>query len=142
LLRGGCVGRRRDFRVALVGLGRLRLGLVDELAIDLDPADEQQAGLEAYTLLAGTLPLGIGEGIGPQVAQTEADHHLLLGVNRLDAAAHQVLRFRTRYARVETHVRDIIAGTVQGCDVAGQERIAFLGLHFADAIEVPEAGDV
>jgi hypothetical protein len=24
----------------------------------------------------------------------------------------------------------------------GQERIAFLGLHFADAIEIPESGDV
>src|SRR3546814_13025599 len=66
----------------------------------------------------------------------------LLGVDRLNAAAHQVLRFRSRYARVETHIRDFIAGTVQGCDVAGQERIAFLGLHFADAIEIPEAGDV
>ncbi|CEG50940.1 conserved hypothetical protein [Stutzerimonas xanthomarina] len=142
LLRGGRVGRHRDFRVALVGLGRLGFGLVDELAVDLDPTDEQQAGLEAHPLLAGTLALGVGEGVGPQVAQAEADHHLLLGVDRLNAAAHQVLRFRTRYARVETHIRDVIAGTVQSRDVAGQERIAFLGLHFADAIEIPEAGDV
>ncbi|MPM74324.1 hypothetical protein SDC9_121311 [bioreactor metagenome] len=142
LLRGGRVGRHRDFRVALVGLGRLGFGLVDELAVDLDPTDEQQAGLEAHPLLAGTLALGVGEGVGPQVAQAEADHHLLLGVDRLNAAAHQVLRFRTRYARVETHIRDVIAGTVQSRDVAGQERIAFLGLHFADAIEIPEAGNM
>src|SRR3546814_6422657 len=77
------------FRVAFVGLGRLGFGLVDELAVDLDPTDEQQAGLEAHTLLAGTLALGVGEGVGPQVAQAEADHHLLLGVDRLNAAAHQ-----------------------------------------------------
>src|SRR3546814_20012184 len=75
----GRVGRHRDFRVAFVGLGRLGFGLVDELAVDLDPTDEQQAGLEAHTLLAGTLALGVGEGVGPQVAQAEADHNLLLG---------------------------------------------------------------
>src|SRR3546814_5356893 len=91
------------FRVAFVGLGRLGFGLVDELAVDLDPTDEQQAGLEAHTLLAGTLALGVGEGVGPQVAQAEADHHLLLGVDRLNAAAHQVLRFR----RSEEHTSEL-----------------------------------
>src|SRR5690606_6174058 len=58
------------------------------------------------------------------------------------AAAHQVLRFRSRYARVEAHIRDVVDGAIERCNVAGQEGIAFLGFHFADAIEIPEAGDV
>jgi hypothetical protein len=41
-------------------------------------------------------------------------------------------------------IRGVAVGTVQRRDVAGQERSAFPGLHFANAIEVeiPEAGDV
>src|SRR3546814_11451196 len=71
----GRVGRHRDFRVAFVGLGRLGFGLVDELAVDLDPTDEQQAGLEAHTLLAGTLALGRSEErrVGKEGVSTRRD---------------------------------------------------------------------
>ena len=64
------------------------------------------------------------------------------GLDGGDATADQVLRFAAGYAHVETAVLRLIAGTIERCDVAGQEGIAFLGLHFADAIEIPEAGDV
>jgi hypothetical protein len=53
-----------------------------------------------------------------------------------------MLCFAARNTHVETAVFRGIARTIERCDVAGQEGIAFLGLHFADAIEIPEAGDV
>ena len=50
---------------ASVGFG---LGLVNELAVDLDPTDEQQAGLEAHPCSPARFP-GVGKGVGPQVAR-------------------------------------------------------------------------
>lgn len=59
------------------GLGGLRLGLVDHVAVDLDPADIPQTSLDTDALFAGALTFFIGEDVGPQIAQAKADQHLL-----------------------------------------------------------------
>ena len=101
------------------------------------PTDEQQAGQEAHTLLAGTLPLGVGEGVGPGSPRRNP-------IITFFSASTASMQRRTRCCasapdtRVSKRTYETSSlGPFRGRDVAGGERIAFLGLHFADAIEIP-----
>src|SRR5690606_3475924 len=140
-LRGGSLfqgGVRRRHG----GVGRPGFGLVDQLAINLDPADEQQPRLEADAYLTGALAARVGEGVGPQIAEAKADQHLALRGDGRQAAAHQLLRFAPADAYVETAILHAVGGTVQRRDVGRQKGFAFPGRHFANAIEVAQTADV
>ncbi len=50
-----------------------RLGLVDLLAIDLDPADEQQPGLQTDAVRTGVLAFLVDKGVGIQITESKAD---------------------------------------------------------------------
>src|SRR5690606_29419160 len=83
-----------------------------------------------------------GEDVGPQVAKTESDQHFAFGLDGLFATADQMLCFSPRNTHVETAVFGLVARTIERCDIAGEKGITFLGLHFANAIEVSKTDDV
>src|SRR5690606_6672272 len=97
------------------------LRLVDQLTVHLDPADEQQAGLEADASLADLVTLGVGESIGPQVADSEADQDLLILLHGVLVLPDQRLGLFAADTAVEAGVHHIVGGTGQRRDVARQE---------------------
>ncbi len=81
LLRLFLIQRLINTRLSLIVSGRggiFRLRFVNQLAVNFDPADEEQTAFEACAGLALLVAFIIGESVSPDVADSEGDEHLLL----------------------------------------------------------------
>lgn len=127
-------------------MGRLHrgfdLGLIDQLLVDFDPRDEQQACFETDARLARLVSFRVRELVDPEIAEAKPDQHFALGLDGLFASSDQMLRIGAGDLHIEATILDVVAGTAECGNIAGEEGITFPGPHFADAIEVAQTGDM
>ena len=116
-----------------------RLRFVHQLAVDFDPADEEQTAFEACAGLAFLLAFIISESISPDVADSEGDEHLLFSFNGLLAAFNQRFCLGTDNVAVDVGVLGFISCTVQSCNGDTGEGFALAGTDFTDTVEVADA---
>ncbi|RML44463.1 hypothetical protein ALQ97_200174 [Pseudomonas savastanoi pv. glycinea] len=84
----------------------------------------------------------IEEGINPQVADAKRQQHLFLGIDGIHVEANQTFSFASSDLAIEAGVFHCIASTVQGCNIAGHERLAAANLYFTHTVEIANTGGV
>lgn len=84
----------------------------------------------------------VGEGIRPDVADTEGNQNLLLGIDCFHATADKLFSLGADHFAVDVGVLHAVSRAMEGCDGYGEERITFADFHFANAIEVADTGGV
>jgi hypothetical protein len=91
-----------------------------------------------------SLPVALfeGEHFGIDVGDPEADDHGLVGRNIVFQALDDRLSVSTADTAVELRVADVTVAAAEGSHGAGQELLALLRLHGANAIEIADAFDV
>ncbi|MNG03840.1 hypothetical protein D3C84_869360 [compost metagenome] len=80
--------------------------------------------------------------IDPQVADTERQQDLFLGVDGVHIETNQAFSFAPSDFAVEAGVLHRIGGTVQGGDIAGHEWLAAADLYFTNTVEVADTDGV
>ncbi len=140
--RGGGCGFTLRFALALLGFFSFFLRIVDGGAIHFDPGDEEQPAFEACAGLAFLLAFLVGEGIRPDVADTEGNQHLLLGLDCFLATADKLFSLGADHFAVDVGVFHAVCRAMEGCDGYGEERFTSADRYFADAIEVADTGGV
>ncbi len=130
------------FALALLGFFSFFLRIVDGGAIYFDPGDEEQPAFEACVGLALFLAFLVDEGIRPDIANTEGNQNLLLGLDCFLATADKLFSLGADHFAVDVGVFHAVCRAMEGCDGYGEERFTSADRYFADAIEVADTGGV
>ncbi len=115
---------------------------VAELAVDLDPLDEDQAAFEAGAGLPLALAFLVQEGIHPEVADAKRDQDLAFSTDVFQVFTDQPVGFTTGDLAVEAGLIDVVRVTVQCGDVARHEGLAAADRDFANTVQVTNAAGV
>jgi len=102
----------RVFRFRFLGSVGASGRTVAELAIDLDPLDEDQPAFEAGAGLPLALTFLVQEGIHPEVADAKRDQDLAVCTDVFQVFTDQPVGFTAGDLAVEAGVLDVVRGTV------------------------------